>query len=292
MYGPAYAFLADVTPPDKRAEVFGYMGAAFGMGFILGPAIGGFIGEFGVRAPFYAAAALAGINFIYGYFVLPESLTAERRRPFTLSRANPIGTWRALQRYPGVTMLALAILMWQIGHQVYPSTWSFYAAAKFNWSTSMIGLSLMYTGVLMSIIQAGLTGRVVAALGERRAVFVGILIGATGFLGYAFATEAWHIYAIMTFAAFQGIAYPSMNAMLSKRVPADEQGELQGGMASIASVANIAGPLLMTQTLAYFTQDGAPVHFPGAAFALAAMLATCALIVVAMSARQTKTAAA
>jgi DHA1 family tetracycline resistance protein-like MFS transporter len=277
IFGPAYAFLADVTPPEKRAQAFGLMGAAFGLGFIIGPAIGGLLGELGTRAPFYAAAALAGANFLYGFFVLPETLAPERRRPFALARANPVGTLLALRRYPGVLGVAAALLLWQLAHQVFPSTWSFYAIARFGWSPGEIGASLAFAGVLMAFTQAVLTGKIVAKTGERAAVYLGLAIGAAAFVAYGFATEAWMVYAVMSFGALMGVAYPAMNAIMSRQVPAEEQGELQGGVASLYGISTIVGPSLMTQVLARFSEEGAPYHFPGAAFLLAALIALTAL---------------
>lgn len=286
IFGPANAYLADVTPPEKRAQAFGMMGAAFGMGFILGPAIGGGLGQLGTRAPFYAAAALALLNLVYGFFVLPESLPPERRRAFDWKRANPLGTLLALKRYPGVLGVAAALLLWQIAHQVYPSTWSFFAITRFGWSPAAIGTSLAYAGVFMALTQALLIGKVVARVGERRAAYFGLGMGFLSFGAYAFANQAWMMYPIMTFAALQGLAYPSMNAILSQRVAKEEQGELQGGVASLYSLSSIFGPLLMTQALASFTEEGAAgVYFPGAAFLLAALLAIASLLVFALSLR-------
>lgn len=283
IFGPANAFIADVTAPEKRAQAFGMMGAAFGFGFIIGPAIGGALGQLGTRAPFYAAAALALLNLIYGFFVLPESLPQERRRPFDWKRANPLGTLLTLRKYPGVLGVAAALLIWQIAHQVYPSTWSFFAIAKFDWSPAAIGASLAFSGVFMALTQALLTGKIVAKVGERKAAYFGLGIGVLTFGAYAFAGEPWMFYAIMTVGALQGLAYPAMNAILSRRVSKEEQGELQGGVASLYSLASLIGPLLMTQALAHFTEAGAEIHFPGAAFLLAAILTLLAIAVFRLS---------
>jgi MFS transporter, DHA1 family, tetracycline resistance protein len=276
-YGPANAYLADITTPEKRAQSFGLMGAAFGLGFILGPAIGGLLGGYGTRAPFYAAAALGALNVLYGFFFLPESLPKDRRRPFSLKRANPLGTLMTFARYPGVLTIVLAMLLYQIAHQVYPSTWAFYAIAKFDWSPAMIGWSLAYTGLTMATLQAFFTGKIVAAIGERSAAIVGMAVGGAAFLGYAFITEPWMVFAIMTIGVLQAVAYPSMNALLSKRLAADEQGELQGGVASLISISTIMGPFLMTESLARFTEKGSATYFPGAAFLLAAVLVSLSL---------------
>lgn len=280
VYSPAMAYIADVSPPEKRAQSFGVMGAAFGVGFIIGPAIGGLLGELGPRAPFFAAAALAAINFIYGVFVLPESLPPERRRKFEWKRANPLGALAALRRYPAVLAIAGAVFLWQLAHQVYPATWSFFAKLQLNWSEAQIGLSLAYVGVLMAFTQGFLTGKIVPRIGEHRAVFIGIFSGVASMAAMAFAAQTWSVYAAMTLGLLQGLAYPSMNAIMSKQVPPDHQGELQGAVSSMMSLTTIIGPLLMTQTLGRFSGAGAPLHFPGAAFVLAAILGTIALMIV------------
>ncbi|MGD9968114.1 MAG: TCR/Tet family MFS transporter [Hyphomonadaceae bacterium] len=280
VYSPAMAYIADVSAPEKRAQSFGLVGAAFGVGFILGPAIGGLLGELGPRAPFFAAAALGALNFVYGYFFLPESLPSQRRRDFEWARANPLGTLLALRRYPAVIAIAGAVFLWQLAHQVYPSTWAFFAKLRFDWSEAAIGGSLAFTGVLMAFTQGYLTGRIVPRIGEHRAVILGMLSGTLSMLALSVATQSWMVYAAMTLGALQGLAYPAMNAIMSKQVPPDAQGELQGGVASMMSLTTILGPLLMTQTLGRFSADGAPVHFPGAAFILAAVLALVALSMV------------
>jgi DHA1 family tetracycline resistance protein-like MFS transporter len=282
VYAPANSFIADITAPEERAQMFGRIGAAFGVGFILGPMIGGWMGaEFGPRAPFFAAAALAGANCLFGYFVLPESLPLERRRPFSLARANPLGTLLALKKYPMVTGMIFAVLVWQTAQNVYPSSWAFYCAENFHWNTGMIGVSFMTTGIGMAVVQFGATGWVVARLGEARTAIVGISIAALACLCYAFIRDGWMIFAVQPWAAFQAIAYPAITALMSREVAPDQQGELQGGVAGVSSLAQIAGPFVMTQTLAAFTSDGAPLYFPGAAFLLSAALMGICLILLA-----------
>jgi DHA1 family tetracycline resistance protein-like MFS transporter len=273
IYAPANAYIADVSTPEKRAQGFGMVGAAFGLGFVLGPAIGGLLGELGPRAPFFAAAALAGLNFVYGFFVLPESLPVARRRPFSLARANPLGTLRALQATKNVLPLALAAFVWQLSFQVYPSTWSYYAIAKFNLSPRAIGGTLALSGVSMSIVQGLLTGRLVKRFGEARTAPLGVTAGMLTFIAYAFVPESWMLYPVLAVGGLAGMAMPSMNALMSKELGPERQGELQGGLASLMGLCSIIGPLSLTQTLSYFTQPGAPVYFPGAAFVLAATLA-------------------
>ncbi|HKQ96430.1 MAG TPA: TCR/Tet family MFS transporter [Candidatus Polarisedimenticolia bacterium] len=277
-FTPAYAYLADVTPPERRAQNFGLVGAAFGMGFIIGPAVGGLLGEFGPRAPFFAAAALALANCVFGFFVLPESLPLASRRPFELRRANPLGTLMQVRRYPAVIGLMTALFIWQLGHQVLPSTWAFYTIYRFNWSPGMVGASLAFVGVIMAVSTAGLTRALVPRLGERRAALLGIVSGFVVYLGYAFATEGWMIYVAMLPWLFAGMVHPSMQAIMSHAIPPNAQGELQGGIASLYSISSIAGPPLMTQLFGYFSSGAAPVHFPGAAFLCAALLSFAAAL--------------
>jgi MFS transporter, DHA1 family, tetracycline resistance protein len=272
VYVPANAFVADVTAPDKRAHAFGLVGSAFGLGFILGPGVGGMLGELGPRAPFFAAAALAGLNFLFGVFVLPESLPRERRRPFSWRRANPLGAITMLRHYPGVLVYALTAVLFLVGNNVYPSTWSFYMTAKFDWSTGMIGLSLVATGIAMAGAQAFLTGRLSKRVGELNAALLGLAVAGTMMVAYAFITQPWMVFVLTFVGALQAIVYPALNSLMSKQVPANAQGELQGGVASLSSIANIVGPLLMTQTMAFYTAATAPIYFPGAAFVLAAAI--------------------
>jgi DHA1 family tetracycline resistance protein-like MFS transporter len=277
IYAPANAYVADVTPPEKRAQSFGMIGASFGLGFILGPALGGFIGEISPRAPFFAAAGLAILNFLYGLFVLPESLPPERRRPFSIARANPLGTLRAFRGMGTVLALALCAFFWQLAFHVYPSTWAYYAIAKFGLSPREIGGTLALSGMSMAIVQGMITGRVVGRIGEIRAAPLGVAVGMVSFLGYAFITQTWMILPVLVFGGLQGLAMPSINALLSRQLGPERQGELQGGMASVMGLSSIVGPLALTQTFARFSGPTAPVHFPGAAFVLSAVFAFIAL---------------
>lgn len=276
VYGPANAILADVTPPEKRGATFGLMGAAFGIGFIIGPAIGGLLGEFGPRTPFMVAGALAALNATWIFFVLPETLAPENRRKFEWKRANPLGTFGPLFAMKGALPLLAVAFIWQLAHQVYPATWAFYAELAHGWDSRAIGWSLAASGTAMALTQIFVTGRAIAALGETKTLMIGLIVGTLAYAAYAFATEGWQVYVILMFGALQMLAYPSLNAMLSRRVDASNQGALQGGMASIASVAAILGPLSLTQTLAYGAEHG----FPGAAFALAAVLTLVAVGIV------------
>ncbi len=274
----ANAYIADVSPPEKRAQNFGLMGAAFGLGFIFGPALGGVLGDYGPRAPFFAAAALALVNLAYGFFVLPESLPQESRRPFHWRRANTLGTILQLRQFPAVSMLATVMFLWVLGHQVLPATWAFYTQEKFGWSSTEVGFSLAFAGVLMATVQAGLTRVLVPRLGERTAVVVGLTTGGIGYLGYAVAWQGWVMYPCMVVGMLAGLTFPSLNALMSHRMPKTSQGELQGAVASVFSLTAILGPVMMTQLFGYFTGPAAPVYFPGAAFIFAAGLALSSLL--------------
>ena len=269
---PAYAYLADVSPPEKRAQNFGIVGAAFGLGFIIGPSVGGLLGEIGVRVPFFAAAGLALANVTFGYFVLPESLPKESRRAFNIHRANPVGALQQIRKYPQVPALAAAVFFWQVGHQVLPSTWAFYTMFKFHWTEAMVGISLGAVGLVTAISQGLLTRVVIPGVGERRTAVMGLVCAFCAYVVFAFASRGWMMFAGMSAWLMAGLVYPSMQAIMSQQVPANAQGELQGAVASLYSLAAVIGPPLMTQLFGRFSADGAPIHFPGAAFLCAASL--------------------
>ncbi|HYJ52229.1 MAG TPA: MFS transporter [Allosphingosinicella sp.] len=275
-YGPANAVLADITEPEKRGATFGLMGAAFGLGFILGPAIGGLTAGFGTRTPFVIAASLAAANAVWIATSLPETLPAERRRPFRWRDAHIFGAFRPLFHAGGAAPLLVAALLWQLAHFVYPATWAFWAGLALHWDAAMIGWSLAAAGLAMALAQSLVTGRAIARFGEARTVVIGMVVGGLSFLLYVFARENWQVYAIIFFSALQGLVWPSMNALLSRMTDASHQGALQGGMASIASIAAIAGPLAMTQALAFGAERGEP----GGAFLLAFALVLLGLLIV------------
>lgn len=274
----AYAYIADVSPPEKRAQNFGLIGGAFGGGFILGPAIGGLLGELGPRAPFFAAAACSLLNFGYGFFVLPESLKAESRRPLEWKRANPLGTLLQLRKYPVVFGLLVALFLWQLGHQVMPSTWGYYTMYRFGWSEAVVGASLAFAGLVMATSQATLPRLLVPRLGEATCAQIGLTFGSLGFLGYAFATHGWMMFALLVTWFFGAVTMPAVNALMSQRIPATAQGELQGGVASLMSLSAIVAPPIMTQLFGYFSSSASPVRFPGAAFLFASALAGASLL--------------
>jgi DHA1 family tetracycline resistance protein-like MFS transporter len=271
-YTTANAYIADVTPPEKRAQSFGLVGAAFGIGFVVGPALGGLLGQFGVRLPFFAAAALAVANALFGLLVMNESLPPEKRRKFELWRANPIGSLIALKRYPMVTGFVIVLVLMRLAHDANPVIWSYYVYLKFHWTTTQLGLALAFLGTVMAFVFGFLTRIAIPRLGEHRAAILGLTSGAIGFAGYAFAMQGWQMYPWMLVWALIGLAMPSINSLISKHVPANEQGELQGALSSIGGVTSIVAPVLLTNVFAYFTGPHAPVYFPGAAFFAGALM--------------------
>lgn len=274
VHGPVNAVIADVTPPERRGAAFGLVAAAFGGGFILGPALGGLLSTLGPRAPFVAAAALALLNAATIALFLPETLPPDRRRPFAWRSANMVGAFAPLFRAGGATPLLAAVLLWQIAHTVFPATWAFWAEMALGWNGKAIGWSLAATGVAMMIGQIFLTGRVIARFGEARAMVTGMACGVLLFTAYLFADEGWKVYALVFAGIPAGLVFPSVNAILSNRVDPSHQGALQGGMASLSGIAAIIGPLAMTQALAFGAERG----HPGGAFLLAAALSAVALL--------------
>ncbi|HEU4670062.1 MAG TPA: MFS transporter [Dyella sp.] len=277
-FGPAGAVIADVTPPQRRSAVFGLLGAAFGVGFIIGPALGGLVASFGPRAPFVVAAALAAINAATMALFLPETLAPEHRRPFRLRDAHVIGAFRPLFHAGHATPLLLAWFLWQLGGVVYPATWAFWASLRFGWNATAIGWSLAWVGLLTIIVQLGLTGRIVRRFGERRTAMLGLTRAATCLIAYAFTTHGWQVYAFFLVGALGALVYPAMNGTLSRMVDASRQGALQGGIGSMNSVAAAGGPLLASQALAW----GAGHGLDGAAFLLAAVLMLAAMTIIAL----------
>jgi MFS transporter, DHA1 family, tetracycline resistance protein len=274
----ANAYIADVTEPANRGKAFGMVGAAFGFGFIFGPVMGGFLGDFDARAPFFAAAALAMLNFAYGFFVLPESLDTEHRRPFVLGRANPFGAVKHFSKLPHVSWFLMAAGIFFLAHTVYPSTWSVHGEIRYDWSPKEIGLSLGMVGLGAAVVQAGLIGMVLNRFGAVRTALYGIIINAAALFLYAFAGTGWVVYLIIPVGALGGVASPTLNSLMSTVTPRNAQGELQGASASLNSFAMIFGPLVMSGALFYFTEAGTPFRFPGAAFLLAGVLTALAII--------------
>jgi DHA1 family tetracycline resistance protein-like MFS transporter len=258
-YTTANAYIADVTPPEKRAANFGLTGAAFGIGFVVGPAIGGLLGQYGTRIPFFAAAALAGANALFGLLVMKESLPPERRRKFEAWRANPVGSLLALKRYPMVLGFVVILVLMRLAHDANPVIWSYYVYLKFHWTTAQLGAALAFLGIVMAGVFGFLTRILIPKLGEHRAAYIGLFAGATGFAGYAFATQGWMMYPWMLVWALMGLAMPSINGIISKHVPGNEQGELQGALASVGGVTSVVAPVLLTSVFTWFTGANAPI---------------------------------
>lgn len=281
------AYIADISPPEKKAQNFGLIGAAFGLGFIIGPMLGGIISFYwGVRAPFFVAAGLALTNWMYGYFVLPESLAPENRRPFTWKRANPVGSLLHLKKYPVVSGLIGSLIAIYIASHANHSTWSYITMKKFQWDERMIGFSLAFVGLLTGIVQGGLTRILIPKLGTNKAVYLGISAYAIGFVLFAFATKGWMMFAFMVPLSLGGLAMPALQGMISNQVPANEQGEMQGALTSLVSITSIIGPLLMTNLFAWFTGSNNAIQFPGAPFLMAAILAVISLVLVIQTLRK------
>ncbi|SBV34543.1 Major facilitator superfamily MFS_1 [uncultured Sphingopyxis sp.] len=276
-YAAAQAAIADITAPEERARNFGFVGAAFGIGFVAGPAIGGFLGEMSPRAPFVAAAILAAANMLYGLFIFPETLPPERRRAFDWRRANPLGAWQTMRALPGMDGVAAVLVLWQIASLVYPMTWSFYCIAQLGWTPGMIGASLAAVGVMIALGQVFVVGPAVARFGERDAATLGILVATLVYVGYAFTTSTIGAFLLLIPVALQAPVQPSLMAMMSRRATPETQGEVQGISAMAMGLGQLVAPLLLTGTMAWFTADKAPVHFPGAAFIVAAIFGLLAI---------------
>jgi MFS transporter, DHA1 family, tetracycline resistance protein len=284
-YPTANAYIADVSPPEKRAANFGLVGAAFGIGFVIGPAIGGLLGQYGARVPFYVSAGIAFCNALYGMIVLKESLPPENRRKFELWRANPLGALLALRRFPALLGLFGVVVLMRLGHDANPVIWSYYTMLKFHWSAAQVGYSLMVVGAMLTLVFIFLTRIVVPRMGELRSVYLGLACGTVGFMGYAFATQGWMMYAWMAVWVLMGLSGPSLNAIMSKQVGPAEQGELQGALASLGSLTSVAAPPILSNLFGYFTSDRAPIYFPGAAFFAASLFLGLAGLVLALARR-------
>lgn len=272
------AYIADVTPAEERAQYFGLMGAAFGMGFIIGPVIGGLLGEYGPRIPFIAAACLLFLNLIFGFLILPESLNKESRRKFKLVRANPFTTFIQLSKFKVVFGILSVMFIVNLGHHVMPAIWSFYTIERFDWSSREIGYSLGFVGFLMVFVQGFLIRIVIPKIGMRWAGIIGLSAAIISFAGYAGASASWMLYAAMIPGALGGLAGPAMNGIASTQIGPTQQGQLQGGMSSMMSLTSILSPPIMTQTFGFFSTANAPIYFPGAPFILAGILAVLALV--------------
>ena len=284
----AAAYIADISTPENRAKNFGMIGAAFGLGFVIGPILGGFLGELGERVPFMVAAGLAFTNWLYGYFVLPESLKAENRRPFDIKRANPIGSLLHLKKYPAVGGLIGSFIFIYLASHAVNSNWSFFTIERFHWSKKMIGISLGVVGVLVGAVQGGLVRVVNPKIGNERSVYLGLSLYALGMLLFAFASSTWMMFVFLVPYCLGGISGPALQSIISSHVPANEQGELQGALTSLISSTTIVGPLMMTSLFSYFVSPKAPVYFPGVSFLLGFLLMLSSAIWAYMSLKKEK----
>jgi len=271
-FSTAGAYIADVTPPEKRAAAFGMIGAAFGLGFVLGPAVGGLLGTLDPRWPFWGAAATSLVNACYGFFVLPESLPREKRATFSWARANPVGSLRLLRSHHELFGLATATFLGYVAHVVLPSTTVLYLEYRYGWGPSAVGLTLAAVGLCAMVVQGTLVKPIAARFGERRSLLAGLCCGAIGFAIYGLAPTGTIYYLGVPIMAFWGLAGPSAQALMTRRVSPSEQGQLQGAIASLMGIAGLIGPVLFTETFALFIGPGVEWHIPGAPFLLASLL--------------------
>jgi MFS transporter, DHA1 family, tetracycline resistance protein len=268
----ASAYIADISTPENRAKNFGLIGAAFGLGFIIGPVIGGLLGQYGSRVPFYATAILCMLNFLYGYFILPESLPKENRRAFDIKRANPVGSFIHLKKYPSLIGLVLAVFILYTASHAIQSNWSYFTMYQFDWDEKMVGLSLGAVGLLVGLVQGVLIRWVNPILGNEKSIYVGMALYSAGMFLFGMATESWMMFVFLIPYCLGGIAGPAFQAIISNQVPTNEQGEIQGTLTSVMSASAIVGPPLMTGVFFYFTNKDATIEFAGAPFILASIL--------------------
>ena len=282
----ASAYIADISTDQNRAQNFGMIGAAFGMGFIIGPIIGGLLGSFGPRVPFIAAACLCFLNWLYGYFILPESLSLDHRRPLNWKRANPLGSLLHLRKYPDIGYLLVAMVLVYLGAHAVQSNWSFYTIERFGWGEGMIGVSLGVVGLLVGVVQGGLTRVINPKLGNARSIYVGLILYAIGMLLFGLATAGWMVLVFLVPYCLGGIAGPALQATITSQVDVREQGELQGALTSLMSATSIVGPPMMTNLFAWAIMPGNPIYLPGAPFFLGSFLMLMSAIIAYMSFRK------
>lgn len=274
------AYIADISTPENRARNFGMIGAAFGLGFIIGPALGGLLAGWGIRAPFYAAAVLCLLNFLYGYFILPESLDKEHRRPFEWKKANPFGSLQFLRKTPSIGGFATCYFLLYLAAQAVQGNWSYFTIYRFGWGEGMVGISLAIVGLLVGLVQTVVTRRVNPRLGHEKSIYLGLTLYCAGLVLFGVATSTWMIFVFLIPYCFGGIAGPALQASMAEHVPRNQQGALQGALTSLMSLTTIIGPFVMTNLFKYFTTDQAPFHLPGISFFLGALFMLTALVVI------------
>jgi MFS transporter, DHA1 family, tetracycline resistance protein len=275
----ASAYIADVSDESNRAKNFGMIGAAFGLGFIFGPIIGAFFGSMGTRVPFVAAACFSLLNFLFGLFILPESLKKENRRAFDWKRANPWGSLKQLKKHKTVFNLIIVLFILNVAGQAMPSVWSFFCVERFNWSPNWIGLSLTVVGISVALVQGVLIGIITKKLGVKKSIFLGLAFYMGGFFLFSLANANWMMFAFILPYALGGISVPNIQSILSSQVNANEQGELQGGLTGLVSLTAVIGPLLMTGSFTFFTKHPETLYFPGISFLLGGILTLIALVI-------------
>jgi DHA1 family tetracycline resistance protein-like MFS transporter len=275
----ASAYIADVSTNENRAKNFGMIGAAFGLGFIIGPLLGSLFGSFGTRVPFMAAAGFSLLNFLFGYFALPESLDADHRRAFSWSRANPFGSLKQLAKHQTIFSLIIILFILNVAGQAMPSVWTFFCIERFKWDEKMIGFSLAFVGISVAIVQGVLIGVATKKLGVKKSIFIGLGFYMLGFFLFSVANASWMMFAFMIPYALGGISVPNIQSIVSSKVPPNEQGELQGGITSMISVTAIIGPILMTSSFTFFTKDPETLYFPGISFFIGGVLALISLTI-------------
>ncbi len=291
VYATCNAYIADISSHENRARNFGIIGAAWGIGFVTGPAIGGLLGELGPRVPFFVAAGFCGLNFLYGLFVVPESLAPEKRRAFDIKRANPLGSLLALKRFPMLMGLFVVMALFQVGHDVNPTIWTYYTKFKFGWGPGEIGWSLAVVGITIAVVQSMLTGRLVSRFGEYRTAQIGLVLGALGFLAVAFAPSSFWMYSAIPLSGMFALASPSIRAIMANQVGEDQQGELSGALSSLFSLSMLLTPFVMPALFEYFTSAAAPVLFPGIGHFVGALLFVAALVALSIAVRDKNLAA-
>jgi len=267
-FSTATAYIADISNAENRAKNFGMIGAAFGLGFVIGPVLGGLLGSFGPRIPFMVSAGLCMLNFLYGYFILPESLKPENKRKFEWKRAIPGVSLMNLKKYPAIGGLIISLILVYLGSHAVQSNWSFFTIEKFKWDSKMIGFSLAAVGLLVGVVQGGLTRVINPKLGNEKSIYTGLALYALGMLLFSFASQSWMMFVFLIPYCLGGICGPALQSIMAQHVPANEQGELQGSLAGLMSATTIVGPVMMTNIFAYFTSKSAPVYFPGSSFFL------------------------
>lgn len=278
-HSTANAYMADISAPDKKAANFGMIGAAFGVGFVLGPMLGGLLSEFGSRMPFFAAAVLAFSNCIFGFFVLPETVTKDKQRALNFRRLNPFGALKHVGKLPNMGPLLAMYFFHQVAFFVYPSTWTYFTLERFSWTAREVGFSLAAFGIGIAVVQGGVIRLVLPRLGEAKTVTLGFVLAVIAFVAFAFLTQGWMVYLLLPISTLAMVAQPALQGIMSKAADDNAQGELQGVLSSVAAIATIISPLMMTGMFSYFTRVTAPIYAPGAPFLFAAILDMIALAI-------------